>query len=103
MAPGQMQIDRRFLQVAMPQQHLDSAQVGTSFEQMSGEAVAQSVGMDVFVLKAGTFGSLLTGNPENFGGDRMTRCVPSVAGKQPVGGLALQPAPVDAQGIEQLW
>src|SRR5215470_7791281 len=68
MAPGQMQIDRRFLQVAMPQQHLDGAQVGPGFEQMSGEAVAQSVGMDVFVLKAGAFGRLPTGNPENFGG-----------------------------------
>ena len=97
-----MQIDRRFLQVAMPQQHLDGAQVGAGFEQMRGKAVAQSVGMDVLVFKAGAFGGLLTGVPENLGGDRMTRRMPSVAGKQPVGGLALQPAPVDAKGIEQL-
>src|SRR5207248_9563380 len=89
-------------QVAMPQQHLDGAQVGAGFEQMSGEAVAQSVRMDVFVLKAGAFGGPLTGNPENLGGDRMTCCVPSVTGKQPVGGLAPQSTPVDAQGIEQL-
>ena len=102
MPPGEMQIDRRFLQVAMPQQHLDGAQVGTGFEQMRGKAVAQSVGMDVLVLKTGAFGGLLTGVPENLGGDRMTRRMPSVAGKQPVGGLALQPAPVDAQCIEQL-
>jgi hypothetical protein len=59
MAPGQMQIDCRFLQIAMPQQHLDGAQVGTGFEQMSGKAVAQSMGMDAFVLKAGAFASLL--------------------------------------------
>ena len=49
--PGEMQIDRRLLKVAMPQQYLDGAQVGARFEQMSGEAVAQSMGMDVLVLK----------------------------------------------------
>ena len=68
MPPGEMQIDRGFLQVAMPQQHLDGSQVGTGFEQMRGKAVAQSVGMDVLVLKAGAFGGLLTGGPENLGG-----------------------------------
>ena len=41
--------------------HLDGAQVGTGFEQMRGKAVAQSVGMDALVLKAGALGSLLTG------------------------------------------
>ena len=100
--PGEVQIDRGFLQVAMTQQHLDGTQVGAGFEQMRGKAVAQSVGMDVFVFKAGAFGGLLTGVPENLGGDRMTRCMPSIAGEQPVGGLALQPAPVDAQRLEQL-
>ena len=69
---------------------------------MRGKAVAQSVGMDVLVFKAGAFGGLLASVPENLGGDRMTRRMPSVAGEQPVSGLALQPAPVDAQGIEQL-
>jgi hypothetical protein len=39
MPPGEMQIDRGFLQVAMPQQHLDGSQVGTGFEQMSGKVV----------------------------------------------------------------
>ena len=50
-----MQIDRRFLKVAMPEQHLDGAQVGAGFEQMRGKAVAQRVGMDVLVLKASAF------------------------------------------------
>jgi hypothetical protein len=86
----------------MPEQHLDGAQVSAGFEPMSGKAVAQSMGMDVLVLKTGAFGGLLTGAPEDLGGDRMTRRMPSVAGKQPFGGLALQPAPVDAQGIQQL-
>ena len=85
MAPGQMQIDRRFLQIAMPQQHLDGSQVSTGFEQVRGKAVAQSVGMDPLVLKTGAFGGLLTGVPENLGGERMTRRMRSVAGKQPIG------------------
>src|ERR1700688_4955323 len=102
MPPGEMQIDRRLLKVAMPEQHLAGAQVGAGVEQMRGKAVAQSVGMDVLVFKAGACGGLLTGVPENLGGDRMTRRMPSVAGEQPIGGLAFQPAPVDAERIEQL-
>src|ERR1700675_3782160 len=69
---------------------------------MSGKAVAQGMGMDVLVFKAGAFGGLLTGVPENLGGNRMTRRMPSVTGEQPIGGLAFQPAPVDAQCLEQL-
>jgi hypothetical protein len=40
MPPGEMQIDRRLLKVAMPEQHLDGMQVGAGFQQMRGEAVA---------------------------------------------------------------
>jgi hypothetical protein len=58
--------------------------------------------MNALALKTGAFGGLLTGGPENLGGDRMTRRMPAVAGKQPVGGFAPKPAPVDAQCIEQL-
>ena len=57
--------------------------------------------MDVLVLKAGAFGGLLTGSPEDLGGDGITRRMRSIAGKQPVGGLAPQSTPVDAQCIEQ--
>src|SRR5258705_1760949 len=96
MAPREMQVDRRLLKVTMTEQHLDGTQVGTGFEQMRSKAVAQSVGMDMLVLKTGAFGRLLTGVPENLGGDRMTRRMPSVAGEQPIGGLAFQPAPIDA-------
>src|SRR5258705_4317386 len=101
MAPREMQVDRRLLKVTMTEQHLDGTQVGTGFEQMRSKAVAQSVGMDAPVLKAGAFGGLLTGVPENLGGDWMTRRMASVAGEQPIGGLAFQPAPVDAQSIEK--
>jgi hypothetical protein len=45
MSPGEMQIDRRLLKVAMPEQHLDGAQIGASFEQMRGKTVpAMSLG-----------------------------------------------------------
>ena len=75
----EVQVDRRLFQIAMAQQHLDGAQVGTGFEQMRGKAVAQSVGMDVLMFKAGAFGGLLTGTPQDLGGDRITCGMPSVA------------------------
>ena len=67
--PGEIRIDRRLLKVAMSQQHLDGSQVGTGFEQMRSKTVAQSVGMDMLVFKAGAFGGLLAGVPEKPGGD----------------------------------
>ena len=102
MSPGEMQIDRRLLQVAMPEQHLNGAQVGTGFEQMRGKAVAQGVGMNVLVFKPSALCGVLTGSPEDLGGDRITCGMPSVAGKQPVRWLVPEPAPIDAQRIEQL-
>ncbi|WP_432756559.1 hypothetical protein [Alloacidobacterium dinghuense] len=38
-----MQIDRRFLKVAMTELHLDGAQVSIGFQKMRGEAVPQGV------------------------------------------------------------
>src|SRR6266478_5760558 len=46
---------------------------------MSGKAVAQGMGMDVLVFKAGALRGLLTGAPENLGRDRMTRRMPPTA------------------------
>jgi len=100
MPPGEMQIDRRFLKVAMPQQHLDGSQIGAGFEQMGGKTVAQGMGMDVLVLQTGAFGGVLTGSPKDLGGDRITGGMPSVTGKQPVRWLVPEPAPIDAQRIE---
>src|SRR5258708_35047733 len=70
---------------------------------MRGKAMTQGVRMDALSLKTPAFGCLLTGSPEHFGGDRMTRRMPSVAGKQPVRGLASESAPVHAQRIQQSW
>jgi hypothetical protein len=36
----EMQIDRRLFQVTVPEQHLNGAQVGAGFQQMSGKAMA---------------------------------------------------------------
>src|SRR5277367_2486367 len=58
--------------------------------------------MDVPMREAGAFGGVLAGIPEHLGGDRMTRSVPAVAGKEPLLRLAPEAAPVDAQRIEQL-
>src|ERR1700758_1491272 len=58
--------------------------------------------MNVPMREAGAFGGVLTGIPEDLGGDRMTRSVPAVAGKEPLLRLASEAAPVDAQRIEQL-
>jgi hypothetical protein len=41
MPPGEMQVNRRLLEVTMAQQHLDGAQVGAGSEQMGGKTVAQ--------------------------------------------------------------
>jgi hypothetical protein len=76
-----MQVDRGFLQVAMTQKHLDSAQVGTSFQQVGSETVTQSMRMDVLVFKTSALRSALTGCPKNLGGDGIACRVPSVAGK----------------------
>ena len=99
----EVQVNRGLFEIAMSKQHLDSAQVSPGFQQMRGEAMTQSVRMDVPVLKARAFGRLLTGSPEHLGGDRMTRRMPSVAGKQPVRGLGSESAPVHAKRILQSW
>ena len=69
---------------------------------MSCKAVTQGMGMDVLVFKPSALCGALAGCPKNLGGKRIACRVPSVTGKQPVRGLASQPAPVVAQRIEQL-
>ena len=60
---GQMQIDGRYFEVAMAEQYLDGAQVRAGFEKVCGEAMAQSVRMDVPVIEAGSFDGNLAGTP----------------------------------------
>src|SRR5271166_1897954 len=58
--------------------------------------------MDVLVRQAGALSGVLTGSPEDLGGDGITCGMPSVAGKQPVDRLASQPAPIAAQCLKEL-
>ena len=60
---GQMQVDCGDLEIAMTEQNLNSAQVGTGFKKVCGEAVAQRVGMDAPVVEASAFGCDLTCRP----------------------------------------
>src|ERR1035441_5299531 len=87
MATGEVQVDRGLFEIAMSQQHLNGAQVGSGFEQMCGEAVTQRVGMDVPVLKTGSLGGVPAGQPDNLGVDRTARGAPASTGKQPCGRL----------------
>src|ERR1035438_2528185 len=100
---GQMQVDGRYFEVSMAEQDLNRAQVRAGFEKVCGEAMSQSVRMDVPVIEAGSFGSNLAGSPQDLGGHRLAGCVPTVAGKEPLLRLAPESAPVSAQRIEQLW
>ena len=69
---------------------------------MRGKAMAQDVGMDLF-LDARSLGGLLAGVPRCFRIDRLITVVPAVAWKQPCAGFSRQAAPVLAQFFEQLW
>ena len=100
MALGQMQVDGGGLEVGVPEQRLHGRQVGAAFHQMRGETVAQQ-------MRAHGFGDARSlrrfpaGFPEHFGRDRLVgaRAVDR-AGKQVR--LRLHPAPVLAQGLQQL-
>jgi hypothetical protein len=85
---GQMQVNGSDFEIAVSEQDLYSAQVGAGFKKMGRETMAQGVGMNAPVVEASAFGSNLAGRPEDLGGDGVTCCVPAVAGKEPLLGLA---------------
>src|SRR5215469_12897274 len=68
---------------------------------MSGEAMAQGVGVDSTVEACALRGSL-GGVVHRSCVDRVIRRMPTVAGKEPVAGFLPQPTPVLAQFFEQL-
>src|SRR3974377_2108658 len=68
---------------------------------MSGEAMAQGVGM-YSTVKARALGGSLAGVVYRFRVDRVIRRMPTVAGKEPGAGFSPQPTPVLAQFFEQL-
>ena len=101
MLARQVQIDGRLFEVTMAEQQLDSAQVGTRFQQMRRETMPQRVRVDMVMCKSGAFGSVLTSIPKNLGCDGATARVPAVAGEQPLGGLVAKSTPIATKGIEQ--
>ena len=59
----EMQVDGSDLEVSMAEQDLNGAQVGSGFEQVCGETMAQGVRMDLPVMEAGPFSGDLAGRP----------------------------------------
>jgi hypothetical protein len=97
---GEMQVDRRFLKVAMTQQHLDGAQVGAGFEQMRGKTVAQRMGMDMPVLEACPASRAPAHVPDRLVGDRLLDSTMAIAAREQIDPRPLG-APVRAQRIQQ--
>ena len=77
-----MQVERGLFQIAMTEQQLDRAQIGSGFEQMSGKAVPQSVRMDL-ISQSGSCSSPPASLPDDFAGNGPFPGVPTVARKQP--------------------
>lgn len=46
MPAGQMQVDGCFFKIAMPEQHLDGAQVGTGFQKVRGKTTSKQMSVD---------------------------------------------------------
>ena len=57
----EVEIDRGLFEVTMPEQDLDGAQVGSGFEQVRREAMAQRVRMNMLVLETSAMRGLLAG------------------------------------------
>src|SRR5271167_3048479 len=96
---GKMQVQGGFFQIVMAQQQLNGAQVGTSFEQVGCETMAQRVRMNLLRCQTGPLCRVMTGVPDCFGSDGSIRGVAASTREQPLGGLVLQPAPVLAQSF----
>src|ERR1039458_3508162 len=84
MALRQVDVNHGFAQVGMAEQQLDGAQVGAGFEQMCGEAMSKSVGMQRLV-DPGAFGGLPAGVPDDLVSDRSVGRVMRAAWEQPDG------------------
>ena len=95
-----MQIDDRVLQVRVSEQQLDGAQIGAGFEQVRREAVAKQMRGDA-LRDAGVPGRLLTCAPDSFDRDRHVGSPALLVAWKQIG-LRLHPAPVLAQGLQQL-
>jgi hypothetical protein len=80
MALGKMQVDSGLSQIAMAEQDLNGAEIRARFEEMRGEAVAQSVGVQIF-LDTRSLCSFLARMPNCFCIDGPITAVVAVARK----------------------
>ena len=87
MALRQMDVNHGFAQVGVAEQQLDGAQVGSGFEEMSGEAVPQSVRMQR-LIDSGAFSGFPTGVPDDLVADRSVGRVMRATREQPNGRFA---------------
>jgi hypothetical protein len=86
----------------MAQQHLNGAQVGAGFEQVSREAVAQRVGVKLFA-DSRAVGGFAAGVPDDFGADGIPGGgMPAAAREEPFGRFPAQSAKVLPEFFEQM-
>jgi hypothetical protein len=93
---GNVQIPGRRLQITMPHQNLDAAQIGRLFQQMSGEAVPQGMG-GYGLRKLRGFACLPADGEDRLAGDRALR---DLAWEEPERRSVT--SPIDAEQLEQL-
>ena len=74
-------------------------QVGAGFQQVSGEAVPEHVGIDL-LLNPGAACRILAGMSRGLSINRGIAAVPAIAGKQP-DGFSAQATPMSTEFIEQ--
>jgi hypothetical protein len=100
MAPGQVQVDGGVGEFGMTEQNLDRAQIGTGFQHVSGETVPERVRRHM-LTDPSKFRGLRHGLPDNLLCDgHVGPPVVDGAGEQIC--LRLHPAPILAQGVQQL-
>ncbi len=73
--------------------------LGAGFQQMSGEAVAEHMGINLS-SDSGATGGALAGVARSLGIDGLIAAVPAVAGKQPDAGSLPQTPPVRAECVQ---
>ena len=78
----------------MPEQDLNSTEIGAGFIEMRRKTMAKRVGMNAF-LEAGALGGFLTRVPNGFRIDRPILAI--VAGEQPGAGFAMVETPMGAE------
>src|SRR5271167_2895783 len=94
-----MQVLGSGLQVAVPEQDLDGAQVGARLQQVGRPTVAQRVWGDAFA-DASTVCGLVACNPDGLVRDGLFGSAPGIAARKQVG-LGLAPTPVFPQSFQQ--